>query len=256
MSSIERVNILGCNISCVDMNRVIEEINSDINKIRGNYICVSNVHTTITATEDSNYRRIQNQAYLTLPDGKPLSIIGKRRGYNIDRVTGPDLMEEIFKISEVKGYKHYFYGNTKENLDKFICKIKDDYPNLDIVGYQESVFRDLSDDENEKLMQQINESGTDFTWVALGAPRQEIFMDKNKNLTNSVMIGVGGAFNVIAGVSPRAPKWMQKCSLEWLFRLLDDPKRLWKRYFITNSKFIYKIMFQNKKYYEDKCAFK
>lgn len=242
MSEIKKVNILGVNIASVNMEKTIEVITKRLEDIRGKYICVSNVHTTVMANEDVNYMNIQNSSYLSLPDGKPLSIVGKRKGFDIDRVTGPDLMEELFKISEKEGYNHYFYGNTNENLTKLIDKLRKDYPKLNIVGYKPSVFRELTDNENKELIDDINNSRADYIWIALGAPRQEKLMYKNMNKVNGVMIGVGGAFNVIAGVSSRAPKWMQDCSLEWLFRLLDDPKRLWKRYFVTNSKFIVEVI--------------
>ncbi len=242
MSEVNKVNILGVNIACVNMKKTLELITNNLENIKGNYICVSNVHTTIMATENIEYMNIQNSSYLSLPDGKPLSIVGKIKGNEIDRVTGPDLMEEIFKVSEKHGYRHYFYGNTDENLKKLIDSLSIDYPKLKIVGYKPSVFRDLTDKENKELVEEINSSKADYIWIALGAPRQEVFMYNCMNKVNGLMIGVGGAFNVISGVSPRAPKWMQDLSLEWMFRLIDDPKRLWKRYFVTNSKFIVELI--------------
>lgn len=240
MSEVNKVSILGVNIACVNMQQTLYLITNNLEKIRGKYICVSNVHTTVMANENIEYMNIQNSSYLSLPDGKPLSIVGRRKGKKIDRVTGPDLMEELFKVSEEQGYRHYFYGNTDKNIKKLIDTLKRDYPKLNIVGYKPSVFRELTNNENKELLEEINSSKADYIWIALGAPRQEVFMYNNMNKVNGLMIGVGGAFNVISGVSPRAPKWMQDFSLEWLFRLLDDPKRLWKRYFITNSKFILK----------------
>ena len=241
MQKVEYVNILGVNIAAVDIISAVEMLTKNLDDARGKYVCVSNVHTTIMATESIAYNNIQNQSYLSLPDGKPLSVIGKMRGYsNIDRVTGPELMEEIFKFAPESN--HYFYGNTAENLEILIHKLREKYPTLNIVGYKHSVFRELSQDENNSLLQEINNCKADYVWVGLGAPKQEEFMYKNREQTNAVMIGVGGAFNVISGVSPRAPKWMQNLSLEWLFRLIDDPKRLWRRYLNTNLKFIYFII--------------
>lgn len=241
---VNKISILGVNIAAVDMKKTLKLITENLDQIRGKYICVSNVHTTVMASEDDEYMKIQNSSFLSLPDGKPLSIIGKRKYAEMGRVTGCDLMKEIFLISEEKGYKHYFYGNTEKNLNKFISVIKRKYPRLNIVGYKPSAFRRLTEEENDKLIKSFNDTKADFGWIALGAPKQEIFMYKNRAKTNCVMIGVGGAFNVMAGISPRAPKWMQACSLEWLFRLFDDPKRLWKRYLVTNTKFIWKILFR------------
>lgn len=238
----DRVNIIGANISVTNMDDCIKFVCDNLDKARGNYICVSNVHTTVMANEDADYRNIQNNSFMTLPDGKPLSVIGRKRGYaNMDRVTGPEFMEHIMAISGEYGWKHYIYGNTKENIDILVKYLRQAYPDAEIVGYAPSVFRSLTNEEEDELIKRINDSGADFVWVGLGAPRQEIFCAKHSRRTNSIWIGVGGAFNVIAGIIPRAPQWMQKCSLEWLYRLIKEPRRLFKRYLITNTKFIYRL---------------
>lgn len=244
----ERVNIIGVQISAVNMDEVLSLLKRKINEIRGQYICAANVHTTVYACEHPEYKKIQNQSYLTLPDGKPLSIVGKKKGYkNMGRVTGPEFLENVLKISEQNGWKHYFYGNTKENLEKLIDYLKKEYPNLEIVGYEPSIFRVLEPKEEKELVERINMSSPDFVWVGLGAPRQEEFCSKLCAKTKSVWVGVGGAFNVLAGIIPRAPEWMQKYCLEWLYRLMKEPRRLFKRYFATNTKFIYYLMkYKNK----------
>ena len=189
------------------------------------------------------YKLVQNNSFLTLPDGKPLSVIGKKIGFSsMGRVTGPDFLEEVLKITENTNYKHYFYGTTQDNLDAFVKKIQESYPNLQIVGSEPSVFRPLSKTEEVELKKRIEKSEADFVWVALGAPRQEIFCNKLAKNTNAVWIAVGGAFNVISGVVPRAPQWLQDYGLEWFYRFLKEPKRLFKRYFITNSKFLWYLI--------------
>lgn len=236
-------NILGINVAAVNMNFVLNYFENNIDKIKGNYVCVSNVHTTVSAYEDLEYKNIQNNSLMILPDGKPLSIIGKKRGYkNMGRITGPDFMEEIFSISENKGWTHYFYGNKKENLEIMMNYLSNAYPNLIICGYDPSKFRPLSNIEENQLVSKINNLEPDFVWVGLGAPKQEIFCSKLAAKSNAIWIGVGGAFNVIAGIIPRAPKWMQNLSLEWLYRLLKEPRRLFKRYLVTNSKFIWYLI--------------
>ena len=120
-----------------------------------------------------------------------------------------------------------------------IEKIKKNYPDLKICGYEPSIFRELTDEEVKELADRINNSEADFVWIGIGAPRQEILMNRMKGTTNSVMTGVGGAFNILAGLVNDAPMWMQKKGLEWFYRLLKDPKRLFKRYLVTNSKFIW-----------------
>ena len=181
-------------------------------------------------------------AVMALPDGSPLSIVSRRRGFKeAERVTGPDLMGEIFKISEKRGYKHYFYGSTQEILDELKIKLSLKYPKLNIVGMYSPPFRELDVAEDNEVIKNINESNADFVWVGLGAPKQEIWMNKHRNKVGSIMIGVGAGFDYYAGRIKRAPILMQRLSLEWLFRLIQDPKRLFKRYFNTNIKFIYSM---------------
>ena len=238
----KRVNIIGVPISAVNMNDCIDNIFENIEAVKGNYICVSNVHTTVTAHDDPQYHKVQSESFMSLPDGKPLSIIGKKSFPNMERVTGPDLMREIFLESKKRNLRHFFYGNTQENLDKLIQVLKRDYPYLSVTGYEASVFRGMSAEEVSDLAKRINATHPDFVWVALGAPRQERFCYRMKNRINGVMVGVGGAFNVLAGIVPEAPKWMQNLSLEWLYRLIKEPKRLFKRYAVTNTKFLWYVI--------------
>lgn len=240
MNSAERVKIIGVGISVVNFESAQQKLFNKIDSARGSYICAANVHTTVTAHENEMYRKVQNSSFMTLPDGKPLSVVGKKRGMSsMGRVTGPDFLEEVLKRTENEDFKHYFYGTTQENLDSFISVVRKKYPNLKIVGVEPSVFRSLTSQEEEELIGRINDSGADFVWVALGAPRQEIFCNKLSSKTNAVWIAVGGALNVISGVIPRAPQWMQDHGLEWFYRFMKEPRRLFKRYFVTNSKFLW-----------------
>lgn len=212
---------------------------SDLDVFRGEYICVSNVHTCVMAHDDSSYWDVQAGSIASLPDGKPLSVIGSREVPSMGRVTGPDLMREVFTLSESREWRHYFYGNEQKNLEALRDALLAKYPNLCIVGMEPSVFRPLTDEEKEGLVDRINESGADFAWIALGAPRQERLCYELKGKTAAVMVGVGGAFNVLASIIPEAPMWMQNLSLEWLYRLLQEPRRLFKRYLRTNTKFLF-----------------
>lgn len=246
MQKVERIKIIGVDISVVNFNSAQKYLFDNFELARGNYICAANVHTTVTAHEDKNYRKVQNSSFMTLPDGKPLSVVGKKRGKkSIGRVKGPDFLEEVLKRTENTELKHYFYGTTQENLDSFISVVKKTYPNLKIVGVEPSVFRPLSEQEEDELLERINRSEADFVWVALGAPRQEIFCNKLSGRSNAVWVAVGGALNVISGVIPRAPQWMQDHGLEWFYRFMKEPKRLFKRYFVTNSKFLW-YLFRDK----------
>lgn len=239
MNEAQRVDIIGVRISVVNFKSALYYLFENLNKARGNYICAANVHTTVTAHEDERYRLVQNNSFLTLPDGKPLSVIGKKRGFaTMDRVTGPDFLEEVLRRTENTEFGHYFYGTTQENLDAFLTKVRELFPRLNIVGAEPSVFRPLSETEEDELIQRINKTKADFVWVALGAPRQEVFCNKLSSRTNAVWIAVGGAFNVISGIIPRAPQWLQDHGLEWFYRFSKEPRRLFKRYFVTNTKFI------------------
>ncbi|AGY81959.1 WecB/TagA/CpsF family glycosyltransferase [Carnobacterium inhibens] len=239
--------ILGVNIAAVNMEWLMEFLVNNIKKLSGEYICVSNVHTTVTSYENSEYLNIQNGGLMALPDGGPLSSLGRKRGYSkMSRIAGPSLMNEIFAISEEKGYKHYFYGSTDETLKKIQVNLKRSYPEIQIVGMYSPPYRKISQSEDEIVVSQINDVKPDFVWVGLGAPKQEIWMNLHQGLIKGLMIGVGAGFDYYAGNIKRAPKWMQNFNLEWAYRLLQDPKRLFKRYLITNFKFIWLILINKK----------
>lgn len=236
---IKKCNILGVNVSCLNMSTLLDYIKENLEKIKGKYICVTNVHTLITAYDNEEYRNIQNDAVLVLPDGGPVAKECQKRGFlETERTTGPDFLNEILKISDEYGYRHFFYGSTEETLKKLKSNIEKNYNNVNIVGTYSPPFRDLTKEEDNAVINMINESLADFLWVGLGAPKQEVFMASHKDRIKSLMVGVGAGFDYIAGNIKRAPLWMQKCNLEWLYRLIQDPIRLFSRYLYTNTKFI------------------
>ena len=239
MEELQHCEILKTKINVTNMSDTIKYICSHLDELRGKYICVSNVHTTVLSYENEEYRKIQNSAAMALPDGAPLSSYSRRKGYkDAQRVTGPDLMLELFKISMQGGYRHYFYGATEETLAAMRQVLERDYPGIEIAGMYAPPFRETTQEEDEQIIQQINESRPDFIWVGLGAPKQEQWMYQHMGKLDGVLIGVGAGFDYLAGYIKRAPRWMQKMSLEWVYRLLQDPKRLWRRYFTSNVKFI------------------
>lgn len=236
-------NILGVDIAVTNMKSVIAFLTSNLEALRGQYVCVSNVHTTVMAYNDRAYQQIQNSAVLAIPDGKPLSLVSKLRGYKeAQRVAGPDLMPEILRMSEKEGYRHYFYGSTEKTLEFLEKNLRERYPDLNIVGTYSPPFRKLSEEEDEKITEMINSTRPDFVWVGLGAPKQERWMYEHKDRVNAVMLGVGAAFDFHAGTTKRAPKWVQEFYMEWLYRLIQDPKRLLKRYARSNIQFIWLIL--------------
>ena len=231
--------IMGVNIAVTDMQKTLRLIETQLEAWRGKYICVANVHTTVTAHDDADYRAVQNGAVMALPDGGPLSAYSRKRGFaDARRVTGPDLMREILAESAEKGWRHYFYGSTEETLALLQKKLEQEYPGVQIAGMLSPPFRELTPEEDGAIVQAINKTRPDFVWVGLGAPKQERWMAAHEGRVQALMVGVGAAFDYEAGNIRRAPDWMQKHNLEWLYRLMQDPRRLFGRYLTTNTKFL------------------
>ena len=231
--------ILGVNIAITNMQEAVELIVTQIEELKGEFICLSNVHTTVMAKSNAEYRKIQNSAFLALPDGSPLSLVQRLRGYKTaEQVPGPDIMPALWKATENTELTHYFYGSTPETIKKLEKKLKEQYPNTRIAGMESPPFRALTPKEDEETIRRINESGASIVWVGLGAPKQEQWMYEHRGKINAVMLGVGAGFDFHAGTVKRAPEWMRRHYLEWLYRLMQDPKRLWKRYVETNFKFV------------------
>ncbi|MCD8038367.1 MAG: WecB/TagA/CpsF family glycosyltransferase [Lachnospiraceae bacterium] len=236
MGELQYCEILKTKINVTDMERTLEYLKERLDELRGSYICVSNVHTTVTAYENRDYREIQNSAAMALPDGAPLSVYQKKQGFaDARRVTGPDLMLELLNIS---GYRHFFYGATDETLEAMKAAIAERFPGACVAGMYAPPFRNLTPEEDAAVVELINGAEPDFIWVGLGAPKQEQWMYAHRGMLCGVSIGVGAGFDYLAGDIKRAPVLMQKLCLEWLYRLLQDPKRLWKRYVTTNFKFL------------------
>lgn len=240
-------NIMGVNIAAINMEWLLDYLEKNISEIKGDYICVSNVHTTVTSFEDAAYCAIQNGGLMAIPDGGPLSTVGQKRGHkNMERTTGPSLMGEIFEISAKKGYRHYFYGSKEETLELLQKKLMEKYPEIQIAGMYSPPFRPLTEEEDKVIIERINETKPDFVWVGLGAPKQEKWMAAHQGKIDGLMLGVGAGFDYYAENIKRAPMWMQKHNLEWVYRLVQDPKRLFKRYWSTNTKFIWNAMIRGK----------
>ncbi len=239
-TQIPTCNILGVEIAAIDMQWLVDFTRDNIVNLSGDYMCVSNVHTTVMSSEDNEYCSIQNGGIMAIPDGGPLSSIGRKRGYGrMNRTTGPTYMEEIFQISSEKGYRHYFYGSTETTLERLHQELVKMYPKIEIAGMYSPPFRSLMEEEDQAIVKRINETKPDFVWVGLGAPKQEKWMAEHQGQINGFMVGVGAGFDYFAGNISRAPEWMQKMNLEWVYRLVQDPKRLFKRYAVTNSKFVW-----------------
>lgn len=242
--------ILGVNIAVTNMEKMVAYAEAHISELSGKYFCVANGHTTVTARESKAYLNVQNTADMILPDGEPLSIVSRMRGFkHAERVTGPDFMEQMFiRGDKGDGLRHFFYGSTQDTLDKLEENLKAKYKNLQIAGMYSPPFRPLTRQEDEQIVEMINNANADIVWIGLGAPRQEEWMYQHMGKLHGLMVGVGAGFDYHAGKLKRAPMWMQRLSLEWLVRLVQDPKRLWKRYLVTNVKFIWYVIREGKQW--------
>jgi len=203
------------------------------------YVCICNVHSVVTASQDAEFKRALSLADMATPDGMPLTWMLRRQGFvDQERINGPDLMWKYCALAERSGEVIYLYGSTDETLQLLSENLLTAFPGLRIGGSYSPPFRALSEAEDEAIIASINSSGAGVVFVSLGCPKQEKWMEAHRSRINAVMIGVGAAFNYHAGTVQRAPLWMQNCGLEWLHRLYSEPGRLWKRYLVTNTLFI------------------
>ena len=235
----KKYEILGSNITAInynEINHVILENDFSIPK----YICVSNVHSVINGLKNKKLHKATNNSWISFSDGKPLSVVGNYLYQaNFHRVVGLDFMYMMLNLSKKENLTHYFYGSKQSTLQEIKKKLSNRYGDY-ILGYYSPPFRKLREDELDSHFEEINSVKPDFIWISLGVPKQEEFMFENLHRLNyGVMVGIGAAFNYIAGDIKRAPIWMQDLSLEWLYRLIQEPRRLWSRYLITNTQFIF-----------------
>jgi N-acetylglucosaminyldiphosphoundecaprenol N-acetyl-beta-D-mannosaminyltransferase len=242
-----KTNILGCYISNIaSYSDAYKELITYNLKDVPNYITVNNVHTVIEGVRDSHYKKIINDAFLALPDGKPLSVVAKLKGKkNISRIFGPSFMEKTIDWGQKDNLSHFFFGSSEKILDKLSSSINFKFPEAKIAGMISPPYRPLTESENINYLDKINEANADVIWIGLGAPKQEKWMYENyKHLNRGVMIGIGAGFDYVAGNTKHAPEWMKNLSLEWLYRLIQEPGRLWKRYLVTNTLFLFFITLQ------------
>lgn len=235
--------IIKLNLSLGSFQDFVKNIIALGKQKQSSYVCVANVHMCIETYKNDSFANIVNGADLVTPDGKPL-VFGLKWLYGIeqDKVSGPDLMPSLLAEAEKQQLRVFFYGATQTVLNQLTEYCQQKYPDLKIAGAISPPFRALNKAEEIANINAINRSKANLVFVALGCPKQEIWMSRMKGEIQAVMLGVGGAFPMLVGVEKRAPKWMQENGLEWFFRLAQDPKRLFKRYLVTNSWFIYLLM--------------
>lgn len=239
----ERFDLFGLQYCISRTEEAVLHVMDHLEELKGKYVCFSNVHTTVMAKDDPAYRDILNGAALLFPDGTPIARLESMRGNpGAERVAGPDFMENMFRDTMDGRISHYFYGSSQETIDKLEKNLTARYPGINIKGMYSPPFRELTPEEDEEDVRRINDSGADIVWIGLGAPKQEKWMNAHKDRINAVMMGVGAGFDFHAGTIQRAPIWLRKIGLEWLYRLIKDPVRLYKRYIVTNIKFMWYLI--------------
>ncbi|MDF1516215.1 MAG: WecB/TagA/CpsF family glycosyltransferase [Anaerolineae bacterium] len=240
------INILGVGISPIDIPVAIQTIDGWIQDRQPHYVCVIPVHSIMLAFDNPELRTIINASGMVTPDGVPVVWVSRLFGFKqTRRVYGPDLMLALCEHSTQNGYAHYFYGGAEGVPEKLVQNLQQRCPGVKIAGTFSPPFRTLSEEEDQRIIDTINGSGADIVWVGLGSPKQEYWMASHRDrLTAPVLIGVGAAFDFHAGVKKQAPLWMQRSGLEWLFRLLSEPSRLWKRYLVNNPRFVWHVILQ------------
>ena len=199
------------------------------------------VPAVISANEDPKIAEMYAACSFAAIDGMPIVKIGRKKGLNCERCAAPDIMGMMFSESVRQNKTHYFYGGKDEDLLKKLREnLERDYPGIQIVGMYSPPFRPLTENEDKQVCDEINSLHPDFLWVGIGAPKQEMWMWNHRDkIHGTVMLGVGAGFNFFAGALDKAPAWMEKASLEWFYRLVKEPKRLWKRYVLGGAKWMY-----------------
>lgn len=235
-----RCNVLGVGISPINIPLAVECIDGWISRRAHHYVCVTGVHGVMESQQDPELKTIHNNAGMVTPDGMPMVWLSKWAGFkNVTRVYGPDLMAAVCEQSVAKGHRHFLYGGAEGVADLLKQKLEERFPGIQVVGTYCPPFRQMSGEEDAQLIRLIDATRADIVWVGLSTPKQERWMAAHTNtLEAPVLVGVGAAFDFHAGLKKQAPRWIQKCGMEWFFRLVTEPKRLWKRYLRNNPLFV------------------
>lgn len=244
MARFGRADILGVSVSAINTIQAIQAIDRWICQREQHYVCVTGVHGIMESQRDAKLKQIHNSAGLVTPDGMPLVWLSRLQGLSwVERVYGPDLMLAVCQHSLVAKYRHYFYGGDQGVAETMVSRLRQQFPGLQVAGSWSPPFRALTHDEDEEAVRLINLTEPDIVWVGLSTPKQEYWMHEHLGrLTAPVMVGVGAAFDFHAGVKKQAPRWMQRSGLEWSFRLMSEPRRLWRRYLINNPAFLWLLL--------------
>jgi N-acetylglucosaminyldiphosphoundecaprenol N-acetyl-beta-D-mannosaminyltransferase len=233
--------VISMDVNVTNIRIALTRVEALANSKAGSYVCVANVHMCMEVFDSHEFKSVVNNADLVIPDGRPLSWAQKLLGHSeAEQVRGQDIMNSICQQSGTKNLNIGLYGGSSDELLlQVVTALKASYPDIKIPFSYSPPFRPLTDEEDQGMIRKINDSNVNVLFVGIGCPKQERWMAEHKDSLNCVMLGVGAAYDFIAGSKKHAPRWMQRVGLEWLFRLCSEPQRLWKRYLQQNPRFIY-----------------
>lgn len=233
------VSVLNSPIDALSWNESLVRVSDWAANQESRYVCFCNVHSVVIADQDPFFNQVLSNSDMTVPDGAPVAWMLRKLGYpDQKRINGPDFMWRYLALASTRGESIYLYGSTPSSLALLLNRIRQVFPTLIVAGAHSPPFRALTSEEDDEVVRSINTSGAKTVWVSLGCPKQEIWMEAHRHRIHAVMFGVGAAFDYHSGQSKRAPRWMQSSGLEWLARLWADPRRLWRRYLVTNTLFL------------------
>jgi N-acetylglucosaminyldiphosphoundecaprenol N-acetyl-beta-D-mannosaminyltransferase len=242
----EYADVLGVKVSAIDLPRAVDMARQWIDGENRGYVCVSGVHGVMEAQSDPVFRNILNHAFMNTPDGMPTSWVGHLQGFaHMDRVCGPDFMAAMCRLSVERGYRQFLYGGEPGVAELLKDSLESKFPGLQVVGTYTPPFRSLTSKEEDEVLKLVQESKPHILWVGISTPKQERFMAQYMDrLQVPLLVGVGAAFDYHTGRLRDCSNWIKRSGLQWLHRLCQDPKRLWKRYLRNNSAFMWKITLQ------------
>jgi len=241
-----RVTVLGADITPLDLAGTTSLILDMRRERRRGYLCIANTHTATLSLRDTQFRKVLDEASAVVADGVPVLWRVRGAGHReIGRVHGVDLIEITCAAGVDERLRHGFLGGLEGVADAMVSRLKERYRSIQIAGVWNPGAIRLGEKSQPQLIDEINASNCDVLWVGLGAPKQELWMAQHRlDLQASVMVGVGQAFDIIAGRTSRPPAWMGSHGLEWLYRLVHEPRRLWKRYAVYNSLFLWYLVLE------------
>jgi N-acetylglucosaminyldiphosphoundecaprenol N-acetyl-beta-D-mannosaminyltransferase len=232
--------ILTMNILALKKEEILESLCSSIRSRQMSYTCMPNVYSSVLYKKNSTFRKALSSADFLIADGVPLVWISSLKGHKVSRIRGSDLLLSLCELSREDSFSHYFYGGAPGVADMLSIKLRERFPWLNVVGTHSPPYRPVGYEEDGSFVEEINGINPDILWVGLGAPKQEIWMyDHRDKLDVTMLIGVGAAFDFLSEKIKPAPKWIQDIGFEWIFRLIKEPRRLWRRYLWSNTIFVY-----------------